>query len=399
MRLEASTRRQPSWHIAMPERGPQESIATDSGCASPGNWALRRPIPSALAGCCLATLAASGCGQGPTEGSAATTMTASGGSPSLSSLGGSPTGLVGSGGASMSGGPATGSNLAGAGGQAIGGTSALGAATAGGQTGGSEQSPEIPCTEPVTGANTHLGAYDYETCSVCHTDLWGGWLYDSPVGDSWIGGATITLTHDDGSTVTAASADDGFFSFEGTIGSSYTPCVSKCPDTVCAPEKHTSPDCQASGCHGRKDHLIHLPQIPVAAPPTGVDCEPPASGGARVHAAWDFDSDYQSCRICHDETYTGGYVYDGLTSATVVAQATVTITPANGTPIKAVTGPGGMFFLGEVGPPPSKRLPLTAPYTACVSKCPDTVCSLPGTHPTADNCGDCHNEELRIHLP
>ena len=260
------------------------------------------------------------------------------------------------------------------------------------------------CVAPVTGADLHPGNYDYETCEWCHTGTnayWGGWLYNNQQGDAWIGGATVTITNSDGTTVSSPTADDGFFTFSGGIGASFTPCVSKCPDTLCANETHTSSHCQDAACHGGLGRSIHLPQSQVQGTGGGggTNCTPPASFGARVHAARDLDYSYQGCRICHDERYTGGWVYDGLTSSNTVSMVTITITPTDGSPpITTVSGPGGMFFLGQVGSP-STFAPLPAPYTVCVSKCPTTVCSLPGTHPTADNCGDCHNETLRIYLP
>jgi hypothetical protein len=251
----------------------------------------------------------------------------------------------------------------------------------------------------------HPGNYDYEGCEKCHAGTnpyWGGWLYDNALGDAWIGGATVTLSNSDGTAVTAPTADDGFFYFSGGIGAAFLPCVSKCPDTVCAQATHTSSSCQDAACHGGKGRSIYLSQSQVA-PGTGgagggTGCAPPLSGGARVHAARDYDHSYQSCRICHDERYTGGYVYDGVTSSTPVAMVSVTITPVDGAPITVATGPGGMFFLGEVGSP-STPLELRAPYTACVSKCPTTLCSAASTHTTTANCGDCHNETLRIYLP
>ncbi|MBN1610839.1 MAG: hypothetical protein JW940_29680 [Polyangiaceae bacterium] len=281
------------------------------------------------------------------------------------------------------------------GGASTGGTSSVDPATGGvGAIGGA-------CSPPATRTELHPGDYDYESCSACHTDWWGGWLYNNRAGDAWVAGATVTITNDDGSQLSAITEQEGFFFLEGTFGATFTPCVSKCPHTLCATEVHTSSDCQTPACHGGKDRLIYLPQDPPAQTTggsTGSGCTPPASGGPRVHSARLYDKSENDCRICHDATYTGGYVYDGLTSNAAVSMATVTITPASGAPITAVTGPGGMFFLGDLGPP-SVRIPLVAPYTACVSKCPNTLCSA--THTTTDDCSTagCHDARLRIYLP
>jgi hypothetical protein len=258
------------------------------------------------------------------------------------------------------------------------------------------------CSAPATRTNRHPGTYDYQSCNSknCHSGWWGGWVYNDSAGDMWVAGATVTITNADGGKVTAITEEQGFFYLEGwTMGSSFIPCVSKCPYTLCATKAHNSSDCQTAACHGGKNRLIYLPQdLPAqntGGASSGTNCKPPAYGGPRVHSAKDFDSSDRDCRICHDSTYTGGYVYDGLTSNTVVPMATVTITPSSGSPISAVTGPGGMFFLGEVGTP-STRIPLPAPYIACVSKCPTTLCSA--AHANSDDCSTCHNDQLRIYV-
>jgi hypothetical protein len=217
----------------------------------------------------------------------------------------------------------------------------------------------------------------------------GGWVYTNAQGDAWVESATVTLANGDGTTVTAQTAVDGFFLLEGTVTETFTPCVSRCDNETCAAEPHTSTDCQNAACHGAMGRLIHVAQSGVAANTGGTsgDCMPPASGGPRMHYP---DYDLQRCALCHDATYVGGYVYDGITSNTAVSMATLTLTPANGVPITAVTGPGGMFRV--VGN-------FTAPYTACVSKCPDKACSAPSTHTTTEDCVVCHNAALRIHLP
>jgi hypothetical protein len=267
------------------------------------------------------------------------------------------------------------------------------------------------CSAPGTRTERHVGNLDYESCTKCHADTdvygWGGWVYNNAVGDDWVAGATVTIINDDGTKLTAITEEFGFFTFQktndaGTIGSKYTACVSKCPYTLCSTTAHTSPDCQTSNCHGAKNLLIYLPQDSPTQGTGGTggttNCLPPASGGPRVHAAKDYDSSDKDCRWCHPMTYTGGYVYDGVTSNNVVSKATVTIKPATGNQITAVSGPGGMIFLGQYDASGTKTVPLTAPYTACVSKCPDTACSDAGTHTNTDDCSTCHNDQLRIHL-
>jgi len=332
------------------------------GHSNPGSEALSR----ALAAACFIAFAANGC----SRNTASTNTLNIGGSHAS---GGSSTNAI------------------------AGGTSSVNKATGGiGANGG-------VCSAPGTRTNRHVGNYDYESCSKCHDSSWrGGWLYNNTAGDDWVAGATVTVTNGDGSKMTAITEAEGFFYLEGwTVGSTFIPCVSKCPYTLCATKAHTSGDCQTAGCHGDKNNLIYLPQDSPAQNTGGAsstsNCTPPASGGPRVHSALDYDSNDQSCRICHDSTYTGGYVYDGVTSNNVISMATVTIQPTNGTTITVVSGPGGMFFLGQYGAT-NTTIPLTAPYKACVSKCPKTVCSSESTHTTTDNCGDCHNDQLRIYL-
>jgi hypothetical protein len=123
-----------------------------------------------------------------------------------------------------------------------------------------------------------------------------------------------------------------------------------------------------------------------------------ASGGKSCVAANpDIPADHEAegydtkpCSGCHGSAISGGFVFDP--SGTVpVSQATVTITPASGAPRTAVTGTQGIFhFSGDI----------VAPFGACVSKCPDTVCAKATDHLNAGDCGTCHGvTEPKIHLP
>lgn len=332
-------------------------------------------------------LLAFGCGDtGPTSQGSETGASpgSSTGGGSGSSSGGASSGGLSSGGAALSSGGAAlssgGVSSSGSGGAAPGGTGGQGASTGG-----------EPCVPAPTDARRHPGVYDYKSCDSCHSGMLGGWVYSNAAGDAWLAGATVTVRNSDGTTVVAPTAVDGFFHLEGTITSSFTPCVSRCSDEFCAANAHSSTDCQNAACHGAKDHLIYLAQPGSAGTggsSGGSDCTAPASGGPRMHYP---DYDDQSCgQFCHDPSYVGGYLYNGVSGTEPVSMATLTLTPTNGTPMVAVTGPGGMFQIqGQ----------LTAPYTACVSKCPDKVCSAPTTHTTTDECYVCHVPTLRIHLP
>jgi len=108
-----------------------------------------------------------------------------------------------------------------------------------------------------------------------------------------------------------------------------------------------------------------------------------------VHGAEQHDT--FGCQICHGQAYTGGFLYDGLYSTTSVAQATFTLTAEDGTVLTAVTDPAGLFYFPGLVP---------APYTICVSKCSDSVCSGPEYHPDDSDCRTCHNsDETQLHLP
>jgi hypothetical protein len=252
------------------------------------------------------------------------------------------------------------------------------------------------CAEPVPGARTHPGNFDTQSCNSpdCHTDSVGGWLYNNAAGDMWIGEATVTITSSDGTVVTAVTASDGFFNIEGPITPPYMCCVSLCPNTDCTITAHTSTDCQDPACHGGTSPRIYLTQEPDDPQGTGgtggggEDCIPAASGGPRQHMAAEYDT--FGCQICHDQDYTGGFLYDALGSNTPVAGATFTLTAEDGTVLTAVTGPGGMFYFPGLVP---------APYTICVSKCPDTVCAGPEDHPDNSDCRTCHDETQKLHLP
>jgi hypothetical protein len=120
----------------------------------------------------------------------------------------------------------------------------------------------------------------------------------------------------------------------------------------------------------------------------GGSCVPATSDLPSVHPT--DDADTKPCSGCHNSAISGGFVF-GPSGSTPLAGATVTIKPSNGPVTTAVTGSKGMF-----------RLPgdLSAPFQACVSKCPDTVCSTLSDHQNAGDCGTCHGVSAsKIHLP
>ncbi len=271
--------------------------------------------------------------------------------------------------------------------------------------------PACVDAKPDIGEKEHLGKYDYTTCnkSDCHFNSVGGWVYNNPEAEEAVQGATVTIINSDNTTAEAMTRSDGFFvllrdrmpsgnttlsvddpsnddpSYTNTIVPPFKPCISKCPGIECAKKPHTSTDCQSSGCHGGDDSQLYV-SLERTIP---LPCENLPNPGPRVHKAMEFDG--AQCWTCHDRTYIGGYVYDGLTSDTAVDRAEVTlISSSTGYTISAVSGPGGLFHF-ENG--------IFAPYVACVKKCGESVCSLPESHPTADDCRDCHDENNRIYVP
>lgn len=106
------------------------------------------------------------------------------------------------------------------------------------------------------------------------------------------------------------------------------------------------------------------------------------------HSAEGFDT--EPCSGCHGTAMSGGFVFDS-SGKFPISEATVTLTPPSGAKRTAVTGSNGMFsFQGDI----------TAPFEACVSKCPDTVCSKVTDHADAGDCGICHGATTtQIHLP
>ena len=266
----------------------------------------------------------------------------------------------------------------------------------------------VSCPQPVPGARVHPGNFESRGCNTenCHVGFSGGWLYTGPSGGNWVSDATVTIQNADQTVVTGYSAPDGFFSLIGNtaelgrINGPYVPCVGKCPSaTVCGTAAiHVDVDCQTSNCHGAPNVRVYLPPPSSGTGGMGggsssggtgnADCIPETPGGPPAHTAAIYD--FQACQICHNDLYTGGFVYDGLASTTVVTGATVTLKYADGTTRSALSGPGGMFYYDGL---------VAANYTACVSRCPNTSCSLPATHNTADDCRVCHNEALRIYVP
>lgn len=288
---------------------------------------------------------------------------------------------------------------------------ARGGAAAGGVTG--KGSSSVACIPAAKSEITHsVGNYDNLSCNLsdCHQDRVGGWVYASTHGYPWIAGATVTITNKDGSKLTAVSGDDGFFDFGDTpkISSPYTVCVSKCPSTDCNVTTHLSTDCLSSGCHAKPDIRIYVTTPNAGTGGTtsttstsGQDCTPPASGGPYVHLPAIYSE--SACVSCHSDpkpTYKGGYLFDGPNSTKPVAEATITLTPADGSPVTVVTGHDGMFFFGTPGTK-TTTIDIPTPYTACVSKCPiGTICSKELEHTTDDDCAKCHDTftEGRVYL-
>jgi hypothetical protein len=216
-----------------------------------------------------------------------------------------------------------------------------------------------------------------------------------------VAGATVTITNTDGTELVAVSGEDGFFDFgpNPRISSPYEVCVSKCPHTDCNLTPHTSTDCLSAACHATPGLRIYVTTPGVegtggAATVPGDNCEQPAPGGPYVHPESVYSARNAPCASCHlTETpqYKGGFLYEGPDSRTTVAEATVTLIPAQGPALTAVTGPDGMFFFGTVGINTTAQ-EIPAPYTACVSKCPTSeICSLPNEHTTDADCGTCHD--------
>lgn len=276
-------------------------------------------------------------------------------------------------------------------------TGGVGAASAqtGGLGGGGAAGTGLDCTPPEGRWANHPGNYDNKTCDSCHTGLYGGWVYNNAEAHEVIAQATVVLKEAGEATVTGTTGPDGFFVLDGLPAGDFAPCVSLCSDTTCATRVHDSIDCQSSSCHGAPGQRIYLTQAGSEPQNTGGgagaggdDCIPPAPGGPRTHSYVEYD--YVGCQICHNQEYTGAFLYDSITGGNAVAQATITLTPVDGSPVSAISGPDGMFYFEGLVP---------APYTACVSKCPDTVCSGPSSHPDQQDCRTCHIESMRIHLP
>jgi hypothetical protein len=299
---------------------------------------------------------------------------------------------------------------------ATGGVGGMGAdgSSVGGSTLGATSSSLPPCTPAATGARPHeAGNYDNRSCNAtdCHNGdvVGGGWVYASAKGPPWVVGATVIITNTDGTTATAVSAEDGFFNIVGTVSSPYHVCVSKCPGVDCNLTTHSSVDCQTSNCHGIASQRIYVSQNTGGSPGTGGAgsvgggaCVPAASGGPYTHTEYVYGNQPCSGSGCHTApkpVFKGGFLYEGPTSSTTVVEATITLTPAGGVPVTAVTGPDGMFFFGTVGATSTAK-EFTAPYTACVSKCPLSLCSIANGHTTTDDCqtANCHSPERKVYL-
>jgi hypothetical protein len=340
---------------------------------------------------------ASGCGtETPSAGSGGLPTNTGGAAASAATggVGAGATGGIGLGGSAA--GPATGG---------VGAGGAVGAG-GGGSTGGAATGGADPnCIPEAVGKTTHsAGNYDNVSCNKadCHMDEVGGWVYASAKGYPWVAGVTITITNPDGTELTAVSGPDGFFDFgsDPPILSPYKVCASKCPSTNCNLTTHTSVDCLSANCHSLKTQRTYVTTSDAgtggSGPVAGENCEQPAPGGPYVHLESVYSTyNNQPCVNCHlsaTPNYKGGFLYDGPDSTTTVAGATITLTPDDGSaPLTAIAGPDGMFFFGTYGQTTTAD-EIPTGYIACVSKCPTSaVCSAPGSHPTGDDCGTCHN--------
>ncbi len=267
----------------------------------------------------------------------------------------------------------------------------------------------VACTVAQSGARPHeCGNYDILSCNSpnCHaTMIGGGWVYTNPNGPPFVGGATITISNIDGSTVTSWSGVDGFFQIKDPVKPPYKVCVSECPGTNCSLSAHPSPDCQTSNCHGKPGQKIYVSLNAGSTPDAGAvpldggsgHCAQPASGGPYAHSEAVFGNQPCSGGGCHcppNPVFKGAFLYDGPSSTTTVAQATVTLIPSSGTPIKVVSGIDGLVFIGTVTDTATPTI-ISAPYTACVSKCPLSICSITNGHKTTGDCqaSDCHSSD------
>jgi hypothetical protein len=239
----------------------------------------------------------------------------------------------------------------------------------------------------------------------------GGWIYTSPNGPPFLGGATITIYNVDGSVVTSLSGEDGFFQIRDQVKPPYKVCASECPGTNCSLIAHPSADCQTSNCHGKRGQRIYVASGASNTQDAGSaatwdggtgNCTPPTSGGPYTHNEPVFGNQPCSGGGCHrapKTVFQGGFLYDGPTSTTTVGEATVTVTPSSGNPLKMVTGIDGMFFVGTIGDE-TTPVALTPPYTVCVSKCPTTICSTKNGHTTTTDCqtSGCHDSYMKVYL-
>jgi len=120
---------------------------------------------------------------------------------------------------------------------------------------------------------------------------------------------------------------------------------------------------------------------------TTTACVPAASGGPSGMNSG------KPCITCHGSGQSpamkiAGTLYSALTGGSGVSGATVTITPASGSPITMVTGQSGNFYSNSA---------VTFPATVQISKCPNTV-TMPSTI-TSGDCNSCHGSSQHIHLP
>jgi hypothetical protein len=102
-----------------------------------------------------------------------------------------------------------------------------------------------------TGMNSGQG------CLSCHGEFTlAGSLYASQTGGTRIGGATVSITDQNGQIVDLVTGSDGSFFTSQPLSFPVDVEISKCPDTVWMVSAANSGEC--NGCHGSSNR-VHLP--------------------------------------------------------------------------------------------------------------------------------------------
>jgi hypothetical protein len=121
----------------------------------------------------------------------------------------------------------------------------------------------LPCKNAVSPAPQNGHHNEGQSCmQSCHNHGFtiAGTLYTNGTGNTGFGGATISLTQNNGQTMDLVVNNDGNFYTKTSVAFPVLVIASSCPSAVKMPLASSDGNCNKSGCHvGGSSLQMHLP--------------------------------------------------------------------------------------------------------------------------------------------